>query len=173
MTMTTTAAASGRPARTIDDYVDAARARIGATSDRQLATRMGLKSSAIPCWRTRRTWPRDDTMLQLAELAGMPAEQALLDLGMWRTEGRTAEVYRRIAERLARTAAALLPFAVAAYTVAGTEKVQSNIVNCMLYIMSNYVFIRSSRGFPSRFIVLTWIRSRHSPQFATRPGGSF
>ena len=68
-------------------------------------------------------------MIRLAELAGIAPETALLDLSAWRAEGRPRAVYQSIAERLAKTAAALVLLVGVASgpaLAAGTEAVQGN-----------------------------------------------
>lgn len=89
---------------TVDDYIDAARARSGLPSDRQLGVHLGLSSGALNQWRTRRAWPSDDHMIRLAELAGLDPLAALIDLNRWRTTAvqstRAAQLYEALSERL-------------------------------------------------------------------------
>lgn len=74
--------------RTIDDYLDAARKRNGLTSDRQLSRALGLKPSAIPYFRKKRSWPSDQIMIDIAKLAGMDVDRAFKDRDRWRASGR-------------------------------------------------------------------------------------
>jgi transcriptional regulator with XRE-family HTH domain len=70
----------------IDDYIDAAIERNGLKSERDLARVLGLKGSAVSNWRTRRAWPSDHTMINLAGLAAVDPGAGLLDLNLWRSE---------------------------------------------------------------------------------------
>src|SRR3990167_10061762 len=95
---------------TIDDYMDAARARHGLNSDRQLARQIGLSAPSVNSWRTKRAWPDDETMVRLADLAGIDLERALTDLNHWRAGPKARPIYERI---LARLTAALIVLGVA------------------------------------------------------------
>lgn len=81
--------------RTIDDYIDAAKARLGIGSDRELSRRLfgRPESNVVGKWRTRRAFPRQKNMVALAELAGLPVSEALRDLSQWRTQERTREAW--------------------------------------------------------------------------------
>ena len=90
-------------------YLDAARARAGLASDRQLAGALGLSQGAVFHFRHRRAFPADDVMIRLAQLAGVEPERALLDLNIWRTEGTpAASFYRQLLMSLSTAAAILL-----------------------------------------------------------------
>lgn len=89
---------------TIDQYCDLAKDRAALASDRQLSRRLGFSTNSVTQWRTKRTWPSDDTMRRLADLAGMDQEQALIDLNIWRSEGPTRAMYEHIATVLAAAA---------------------------------------------------------------------
>ncbi len=93
---------------TLDDYCDAALKNQGLRSDRQLSLHLGLNPGAVHVFRSKRAWPSDATMVSLARMAGQPAEQALLDLSAWRSEGEARVVWERISHKLAGTAAAVI-----------------------------------------------------------------
>jgi hypothetical protein len=126
---------------TIDGYIDAAKARLGLTSDRQLDLRLGV--TAVNYWRRRKSLPAESTMAVLAELAGVDDGAALLDLAIWRAEARhetkAAAAYMRLRDALTKATAAAIVlaalFASPASTMAGTagEQVASNFGD--LYIM--------------------------------------
>lgn len=86
--------------RTIDDYIDAAKKRNDWKADGAIAKTLGTNHSAVSQWRTRRTWPSDETMLRLADLAGIPRTIALLELNYWRTGPDVQKTYRTILEEL-------------------------------------------------------------------------
>ena len=115
--------------QTIDQYIDAARAAIHPSSDRQIAKRLGVTSATVNAWRTKRNWPDDERMIALADLAGMPRGEALMALNRWRTKSAQAAETYGLLERLARGAAALAMAAVFAGTApdaaAGTQPAQA------------------------------------------------
>ena len=93
----------------IDRYCDLAIKRNKIRSDRDLAAALGFTGPSVSNWRTKRAWPSDETMLKLADLAGIEPEQALLDLNLWRSFDTPAfAVYERLAKKIAGTAAAAL-----------------------------------------------------------------
>jgi hypothetical protein len=99
--------------RTIDIYCDQAITRNNFRSDRELSKALGFSGSDISNYRRKRVWPSDATMVKLAELAGIPADEALLELAVWRTHDTIAgEVYAKLLARI--TQAACLAFIVPA-----------------------------------------------------------
>ncbi|WP_417460689.1 hypothetical protein [Kordiimonas sp.] len=93
----------------IDHYVDRALAKKRFKSDRQLSTALGLSLAAVGSWRTRRAIPSEESMVKLAEFAGMDAEIALLELGWWRSVSRNehaaATTYQKLIAHHAHMAA--------------------------------------------------------------------
>lgn len=90
--------------RTVDEYADLAKNAQGFRSDRELGRALGYKGNTVSYWRQKKAWPSDDTMLQLAELAGIEPGEALIDLNIWRSSGRARSIY----QRMAMTAAGLI-----------------------------------------------------------------
>lgn len=88
--------------KTIDDYIDAAKKCAGPISDRELARRLGFKSNCITHWRTRRTWPDDSTIVDLARLAGLDPHAALIELNTWRADDKTRPYYARLADKVSK-----------------------------------------------------------------------
>ncbi len=83
--------------RNIDTYCDEAIKHNGLKSDSELARKLGFTSPAVSNFRTKRAWPSDQVMVRLADLAGIPAEEALLELKIWRNYDTPAgKVYMRI-----------------------------------------------------------------------------
>lgn len=112
----------------IDNYMDAAKAAAGLASDRQLGRALGIGPTAPTNWRTRKAWPADDTTIRLAELAGLDAGQALLDLNRWRATTPAVEsAYERIAAKIASTAAAIAIFVGAGSGTAEAAQVLSQL----------------------------------------------
>lgn len=86
--------------RSIDDYLDAAKASLNLPSDRQLGFALRLKGNIVTQYRTRRVWPNDEVMVRIAEAAKLDPQTALLELGYWRTTARNethaAALYKRL-----------------------------------------------------------------------------
>lgn len=93
--------------RTIDDYIDAVKVRHDFKSDREVGRFLEFKGAPVTFWRNRKAWPTPDNMVKLADAGGMDPDLALADLGQWSSQGPAIEVYRRIAEKLAKVAAIL------------------------------------------------------------------
>jgi hypothetical protein len=91
--------------RTIDIYCDEAIRINDLKSDAGLSRALNYKGNTVSNFRTKRTWPSEETMVKLANLAGIPAEEALLELAVWRTHDTIAgEVYTRVLARIAHAA---------------------------------------------------------------------
>ncbi len=108
----------------IEEYLEAAKRRLGATSDRELCRALNVGISTISQWRTRRQWPTDRYMLRLAELAAIDPERALVELNIWRSESNSiADRYRAI---LAKIVASLL---LALYLVPTPAQAENNLAS--------------------------------------------
>ena len=77
------------------EYISRAKRRHGLRSDRALCRRLELSDGAIFMWTGRGAFPRDDTMVRLADLAGLDPELALLELNIWRSEGAVRDLYKQ------------------------------------------------------------------------------
>lgn len=86
--------------KTVDYYLTAAKARAGLRADAELARALGLQRVAVSQWRHAKAWPSDDSMVQLAQLAGEDAGEALLHLHVWRSQGAARGVYATLLQRL-------------------------------------------------------------------------
>ena len=113
---------------TIDDYCDTAKQRCRFRSDRVLSKALNVNNSSVSQWRTKRTWPADETMLRLADLAGVDPEQALLDLNAWRAASSTVRsVYERIASRIAVAIAVIFVFVGVVFGTAGPAEASGTV----------------------------------------------
>ncbi len=111
---------------TIDDYLDAAKSQIGTGSDRELCKLLGVTSSVTSHWRTKRAWPRDDVMLQLAEIAGVDGNTALIHLNIWRTNGKARNTYETLLKSVAALSIALVFLPPSSANASGTNKTSIN-----------------------------------------------
>lgn len=86
--------------RTIDDYIDLAKQNHGWKADGQVGKELGTNHSHISSWRTKRSWPSDEKMVELADLANIPRAIALLELNYWRAGPAAQQTYRTILEEM-------------------------------------------------------------------------
>lgn len=132
---------------TIDEYIDRAKERGGYTSDRQLSVALGMAGPALNMWRTKRSWPSDERMIALATIAGLPVEQALCDLNIWRAKSEpTRAMYSKIRDQLAQLAVLLCVVFAAVAGPTGTERAQAAIRIAETIHYANYTVIRTERS---------------------------
>lgn len=74
----------------IEQYLEGAKRHSSINSDRALAKAIGIAAPSLHQYKTGRALPSDAIMLQLAELAGIPATTALIDLAMMRSNSEIA-----------------------------------------------------------------------------------
>lgn len=100
--------------RSFKDYVSEAQKKQNLHSNNKLALELGITSAAMSALYKGKSLPSDETMIKLAELAGIPEEEALVDLSIWRAQTpKTKEVWekiRHIVLSLCLTMAVLSPF---------------------------------------------------------------
>lgn len=100
--------------RTVKDYISEAQKKQGIPSNNKLAYALGITPTALSAIYKSKNIPSDETMIKLAELAGIPEEEALVDLSIWRAQTpKTKEVWekiRHIVLSLCLTMAVLSPF---------------------------------------------------------------
>ncbi len=100
--------------RTVKDYISEAQKKQGIPSNNKLAHALGITPTALSAIYKSKNIPSDETMIKLAELAGIPEEEALVDLSIWRAQTpKTKEVWekiRHIVLSLCLTMAVLSPF---------------------------------------------------------------
>ncbi|MBQ8347804.1 MAG: helix-turn-helix domain-containing protein [Alphaproteobacteria bacterium] len=101
--------------RTIKDYISEAQKKQGIPSNNKLASALGITPSGVSVLYKGKSLPTDETMIKLAELAGIPEEEALVDLSIWRNADspKTKEIWekiRHIVLSLCLTMAVLSPF---------------------------------------------------------------
>lgn len=86
----------------IDDYVDAAKAKLGLSSNTQLSLELGMSKSSVNFWIARKSLPSDGMMVKVAEYGEKDVDKALLHLNWWRSvhknEHDAANHYRHMIE---------------------------------------------------------------------------
>lgn len=101
--------------RTVKDYISEAQKKQNIPSNNKLAYALGITPTALSAIYKSKNIPSDETMIKLAELAGIPEEEALVDLSIWRNENspKAKEIWekvRHIVLSLCLTMAVLSPF---------------------------------------------------------------
>lgn len=128
---------------TLDEYIDDALRAINGRRDADLNRALHLSRSAASQWRTGRSYPSDEAMIQLARMGGHDERLAVLQCQQWRAAGsQNMAVYKVIGEILAtmtRTAAMLLFMGCLGVAMTGgTNPVQAASPSADTYIMRHY-----------------------------------
>lgn len=88
--------------------LDKARATRSIPSDMALGERLGVSRQAVSNWRHGEKFPDEETIAQLAILAGDDPAQWLVAIKAVRTEGAAGKAWAALAKRLGAAAAVLL-----------------------------------------------------------------
>ena len=88
--------------KNFNDYAEKAIARYGLAGLNSLGRELNISSAAISQFNTGKALPSDDTMIKLAELAGLPKEEALIDLNLWRSKDKpeVQKIWQRLSKML-------------------------------------------------------------------------
>lgn len=71
--------------KNFSEYANTAINRHGLRGNNALAKMLCITSAGMSHLNTGKTLPTESTMIKLAELAGLPKEEALIDLNLWRS----------------------------------------------------------------------------------------
>lgn len=97
--------------RCFQDYVFEARKKQNIYSNNKLAKEIGIAGASLSVMMNNKTLPAEETLIKIADLAGIPREEALLDLSIWSAKSDDAKsTWKKIREML-KTAALVLTFA--------------------------------------------------------------
>jgi len=113
--------------RDISDYMEAAKKEQGFKSDNQLNIALGFKGSTASFWRVGKSVPSDESMIELAKLAGINPLIALADLNIWRASGAAKTYYKEAKKTLEKATLSIALFAL----------MSVNQLETILYIMVN------------------------------------
>lgn len=96
--------------KNFNDYAAKAINRYGLAGNNALARELGVNKSSISQMVTGKIYPAESTMIKLAELAGMPQEEALIDLNLWRSKDKPElqKVWQRLSKMIGCWIAPLL-----------------------------------------------------------------
>ena len=84
------------------DYADKAIVRYNLTGYSNLARELNLNKATLSYFRNGKALPSEQTMIKLAELAGLPKEEALIDLNLWRSKNNPElnKIWQRLAKMI-------------------------------------------------------------------------
>jgi hypothetical protein len=89
---------------TIDDFINKAIEINKFKSDAELARAIGKTPTQISNYRKRKTWPSEESMIQLAKFAQENPETALVNLSIWRSEGQARQTWQKVLSTMTITA---------------------------------------------------------------------
>lgn len=92
--------------RKFTDYAEKAISRYGLSGYNNLAREIGVTKCVMSQFRNEKATPSEETFLKIVELSGMPKEEALIDLNLWRSKDKP-EV-QKIWQRLSKMIGCLL-----------------------------------------------------------------
>lgn len=123
----------------INDYIDEAMYRLKSQNYSDFSKEIGITRISLSRIYNGKQLPSEATMIRLAELAGMPKEEALIDLNLWRSKGNPEinKIWQRVAKMIGIVFAVLVfsSFRVSACNIAQKTTNISQNINTIVYIM--------------------------------------
>lgn len=88
--------------KSFNEYAQKAIVRYGLTGYNNLARELDMTKSAMSMLRSGKNIPSEETMVKLAELAGLPKEEALIDLNLWRSKDKpeVQKIWQRLSKMI-------------------------------------------------------------------------
>lgn len=125
---------------TFAEYIEKAKENSNLKNDKQVAQKINIGASALVGFRNERSYPSQETVLKLANLAGVSPEQALIDFNLWKTKDKpnAQKVWLKLAKMIGCLCLAIILFTgeSKANTFSNTVISQSNMSDT-IYIMYN------------------------------------
>ena len=118
------------------DYAEKAIKRYGLAGYNNLAREIGVTKCVMSEFRNEKKTPSEETFLKIVELAGLPKEEALIDLNLWRSKDKP-EV-QKIWQRLSKMIGCALLI-----SILNSQNIEKN---------QNLEISDNNRGFASYFI---------------------
>lgn len=96
--------------RKFTDYAEKAISRYGLSGYNNLAREIGVTKCVMSQFRNEKATPSEETFLKIVELSGMPKEEALIDLNLWRSKDKpeVQKIWQRLSKMIGCFAATLL-----------------------------------------------------------------
>lgn len=123
-------------------YIEEAKKKQGFKYNNQIENALGFKGSMMAIIQKGKGHLSEEKMLELADLAGVDKEIALLDLNMMRASGTAQKTYAGILQKLTQTTAAIAILAATTFSAttanASTKTEHANIYeNTNIYYQTN------------------------------------
>lgn len=134
--------------RTFRDYVSEAQKKNGLHSNNELAKMLNITSGGLSSLYRGKSLPTDETIAKLAELAGIPIEEALIDAALWRsTDPKLKSVWERMRNMIISLCIALfvITFAHSAFAKNNLKTTCYSGINTMYTLCDNSQY--NPRGF--------------------------
>lgn len=109
------------------DYTNKVIARFGLRGQNAVARELGIASSSMSNLTAGKILPSEETMIKLAELAGLPKEEALIDLNLWRSKNNPE--LNKIWQRLSKMVGCLSVFGVLTMATTRTNDSEINVLS--------------------------------------------
>lgn len=149
--------------RTVQDYIELAKPNAIRPSDNGVAQTIGIQPSALN--RLKKGWstPSEGTTLALAELAHIPAAEALMDRLQWKSDNPTAKkIYERLAQVVSTAALSLLLLFPGGEAQARTHAEQTALVNGQHIYYANIDHVKVTLCLSSHLCSIAQERSVYS-----------
>lgn len=84
------------------EYTERAINRYGLRGQNALAREIGIAGATLSQFSSGKALPSEATMIKLAELAGLPKEEALIDLNLWRSKDKpeVQKIWQRLSKMI-------------------------------------------------------------------------
>ena len=69
--------------RNFQDYISEAQKKQNLYSLSKIAQKIGISANSVSVMYKNKTLPSEETLIKIADLAGIPREEALLDVSIW------------------------------------------------------------------------------------------
>lgn len=120
------------------DYTEKVINRYGLRGQNAVARELNITTASMSNFMSGKITPSDETMLKLAELAGMPKEAALIDLNLWRSKNDPSR--HAVWQHIAKMIVPALFFALFINDLIIAESIANASAECILCIKSAFVF---------------------------------
>lgn len=137
------------------DYAEKAIARHNLTGYNNLAREIGINKASVSVLRSGKSLPSEDTMIKLAELAGLPKEEALIDLNLWRSKNNPE--LNKVWQRLSKMVNYLLILFVCIIFSANSSYASDLGLSNVSQEFNNIYIIRQYIVFFIRYVVLSYL----------------
>lgn len=88
----------------VSDLLEHVKAAVDAPSDNKLSRMIHTTPAQISMWRRGVYFPKDQKLIELCELAGIPEDVGLMWLNVWRSDEKAKPIYEKLARDLEKRA---------------------------------------------------------------------